>query len=390
MTITTGTAQKPVQIKKSAMTGFIAMMLLGLGGFFALMFQGSSNRAWQAFLMNFLLFSGLAQGGVLFSVVMHLTKARWSRGITPLAESFAAFFPVSLVLYLLLFPGREDVFPWLHQELHGKAAWLNLPFLFSRDITGLVILYGAGILFVYYAKKSRRLTEAEDINGVKEKMSFLGVIYAIAFALVGSLLSYDLVMSAAPHFISTLFGAYAFIKAFYLGLAGLIILAAVLHLSPVSAVNVASGQFHDLGKLLFGFCLVWADFFYCQLVVIWYGNISEETHYLILRTVSQPWRGLAWFVFAVCFILPFIILLNRAVKTRPKIMIGICMAIIMGLWLEHLLLLGPELFPHAVQLPIGFCDGLIFIGFIGLMAAVITGYMSFFPDAVYQSRKEAV
>ena len=149
---------------------------------------------------------------------------------------------MSLVLYLLLFPGREDVFPWLHQELHGKAAWLNLPFLFSRDITGLVILYGAGILFVYYAKKSRRLTEAEDINGVKEKMSFLGVIYAIAFALVGSLLSYDLVMSAAPHFISTLFGAYAFIKAFYLGLAGLIILAARSSFEPCQCSERSFGS----------------------------------------------------------------------------------------------------------------------------------------------------
>jgi hypothetical protein len=53
-------------------------------------------------------------------------------------------------------------------------------------------------------------------------------------------------------------------------------------------------HFHDIGKLFFAFCLLWADFFYVQLTVIWYGNIPEETHYVIERTVMVPWSKLAW------------------------------------------------------------------------------------------------
>ena len=56
--------------------------------------------------------------------------------------------------------------------------------------------------------------------------------------------------------------------------------------------------------------------------------------------------------------------------------------------MEHLLLLGPELFPNAAQLPIGFLDGLVFIGFVGLMAVCITGYGIFFPDTFKGSQKE--
>ncbi len=61
------------------------------------------------------------------------------------SESFAAFFPVSFVLFLLLFLGRDHVFPWLGMNLHGKEVWLNLPFLFSRDFIGISILYGLGV-----------------------------------------------------------------------------------------------------------------------------------------------------------------------------------------------------------------------------------------------------
>ena len=328
--MTTELTQKPAQLKKSALTGFLAMVVVGFAGFLMMMFQGASDRAWQAFLMSFLLFSGMAQGSVLFSVIMHLTKARWSKSLVPLAESFSAFFPVSMLSYVLLFIGREDLFPWLHHEINGKAVWLNLPFLFLRDIAGLGVLYGVGILFILQSKKCKELTSTKDLDKIKRRMSFLGVVYALLFAIVGSLLAYDLVMSAAPHFISTLFGAYSFIRNLYLGIAGLIIMALVFHINPLVEIKLRSNQLHDLGKLLFGFCLVWADFFYCQLVVIWYGNIPEETHYLILRTISQPWRGLAWFVFIVCFVLPFVILLNKAVKMKPRIMIGICITIIMA------------------------------------------------------------
>jgi hypothetical protein len=36
-------------------------------------------------------------------------------------------------------------------------------------------------------------------------------------------------------------------------------------------------------------------------VVIWYGNIPEETAYIIERTMAAPWNVLAWTVFIGCF-----------------------------------------------------------------------------------------
>ena len=108
---------------------------------------------------------------------------------------------------------------------------------------------------------------------------------------------------------------------------------------------------------------MWADFFYVQLVVIWYGNLPEETNYVILRTMLPPWRPLAWTVFFMCFIIPFLVLINKRVKTKPRFMMGLCGMVIVGMWLEHLLLIGPALNHAAAEVPLGITDGLIFVGF---------------------------
>lgn len=377
----------------------VGLMILGLTAFVIQAAGGHPARAWQAYLINFLLWSAIAQGGFLFSAVMHVTRARWSGSLAGIAEAFAGFFPVSFGLFLLLMLGGHHLFPWLHEDLHGKEVWLNLPFLYTRDAAGLLVLYGLGLAYLYYSL-GHRLTDADLADPLRARFhrfwhrdgadpahrasrkTVFAVLYIMAFAGVLSLLGYDLVMSMDPHWYSTLFGAYTFIKAFYVGLAGLIILAGILHFKSERPLGLRPAHFHDVGKLFFGFCLVWADFFYCQLVVIWYGNIPEETAYVIKRTMVMPYQPLAWGVFTVCFMGPFLILLNKNIKTRPAAMGVICALVLMGIWLEHLLLMGPALFPHQGGLPLGISDGVITLGFLGLMVLAVSSFIHRFPELV--------
>lgn len=380
---------------------FIAALLVaaGLVSFLFLAVGSHPEKAWRAYLINFLLWSAMAQGGLLFSAVMHVTKARWSGVMAGVAESFAAFFPISFVLFLLLFIGKGHIFPWLHQDLHGKEVWLNIPFLFTRDAVALLILYVVGFGYLYYAlglKLGTRLPtvsirgwfyriwyrDAVDVQHRRDKMTVWGVLYCLSFVLTLSLVGYDLIMSMDPHWYSTLFGAYNFIKAFYVGLGGIIILAALLKLSSPITIGLESSHFHDIGKLFFGFCLMWGDFFYCQFVVIWYGNIPEETVYIIERIMRAPYQVLAWGVFSICFIVPFIILINKKIKTMPKAMIVICTVIIVGMWLEHLLLIGPATAHGTATLPLGIMDGIISLGFLGLMVISVSSFLHQFPELV--------
>ncbi|HEA67247.1 MAG TPA: hypothetical protein ENI07_10565 [Desulfobacterales bacterium] len=385
----------------------IAFVLIGFATFIYGVLGPHPERAWQAYLINFLLWSAMAQGAVLFSTVMHLTKARWSGPLAGLSESFSAFFPLSFVFFLLLFLGKTHLFPWLNEDLGGQEIWLNIPFLFWRDFFGLLILYGIGFGYLNQALQlkldpnqpqvgirklicKRWKQNGNNIERIKNRMTIWGGLYILAFALVLSLIGYDLIMSMDPHWVSTLFGAYTFVKAFYIGLGALIILASVFYLRYGEESGLTSSHFHDIGKLFFAFSLLWADFFYVQLVVIWYGNISEEAYYVIERTMLADWNSLAWTVLILCFVLPFIVLLNKKVKTKPIFMIPICVVVIIGIWLEHLLLLGPALSHNSNSISLGVSDGLIFLGFFGVMAIAVTYFLRQFPELVrYKEKKVA-
>ncbi|MCU0590832.1 MAG: hypothetical protein MUC57_05085 [Desulfobacterales bacterium] len=381
------------------------LALAGLAAFIVGLLGAQPQRAWQAFLINFLLWSGMAQGAVLFAAVTHTVKARWAGSLSGLSQAFVGFFPWSLVCFLVLLIGRNHLFPWLHEDLHGKEIWLNIPFLFSRDGLGFLALYGFGWAFLSQDLKLRirapgsasglrrlltgRLPQNDaEVQRIRSRKTLWGGLYCFAFALVLSLIGFDLVMSMDPHWVSTLFGAYHFVKAFYVGLGALIILAAIVHLRQGGRPGIAAAHFHDIGKLFFAFCLLWADFFYVQLTVIWYGNIPEETSYVILRTVTPPWNALAWFVFIVCFVIPFVVLINRRVKTMPGAMIALCGLVILGIWLEHLLLIGPALNHAATELPLGVTEGLVFIGFLGLMVLAVVYTLKTFPELLPSAGEE--
>ncbi len=387
----------PAAPRRSVFAIAAVLTAAGLAAFLVGAAGQEPGRAWQAYFINFLLWSSVAQGAVLFSAVTRITRARWSGPLDGLSGAFAGFFPLSFVLFLVLYLGNAHVFPWVHADLHGKEAWLNIPFVFARDGAGLLMLYIIGFMFLRQALRLRmepgapvsglrRLVagsapcDPADADRIRTRMTRWAGVYCFAFALVLSLIGFDLVMSMDPHWVSTLFGAYHFVKAFYLGLGALIILAAIITLRQGGLSGLNDRHFHDVGKLFFAFCLLWADFFYVQLTVIWYGNIPEETHYVILRTILPPWNSLAWTVFIMAFIIPFIVLINKRVKTRPGFMMALCAMVIVAMWLEHLLLLGPAWDHAAAAVPLSLTDGLIFIGFAGLMALAVAGMLKTFPE----------
>nr|WP_306304164.1 NrfD/PsrC family molybdoenzyme membrane anchor subunit [Desulfosarcina cetonica] len=381
----------------SLMKIFTGLFIAGALIFIAVAIIGDPARAWQAYLLNFLFFSAIAQGAVLFSALMHTVKARWSGPLADIGEAFAAFFPVSLVLFLILFLGRQYVFPWMHADLHGKEVWLNVPFLFGRDFIGLCLLYGIGIVFLYHrlyftlkergasGPLGRRLLKrwegkAFDERKFAARTTTFAILYLLAFALVLSLIGYDLVMAADPHWYSTLFGAYSFIKAVYIGFGALIVLSARLHLSEKKRLprggEPVSRHRQALLRLLSG-----VGRFLLRPIrghLVRQHSRRDQLHHRTHH--ATPWNALAWTVFIGCFVAPFIILINRRIKTNPQAMTVICLAVMLGIWLEHYLLLGPAFHPHVHHLPLGWVEVAVGVGFFGLLAIAVTRYLKTFPE----------
>jgi hypothetical protein len=185
-------------------------------------------------------------------------------------------------------------------------------------------------------------------------------------------------MGLDPHWVSTLFGAYYFMGSFYLALAAVTILSCI----AVSALDLGAiirpKQFHDLGKLMFGFCVVTGDFFYAQFLVIWYGNLPEETKFIIHRLRHDPWEPIAWAVLTVVFVIPFLVFLIRKIKMKIIPMLIISSVIFVGMWIERFLLVAPSIW-KGHNLPIGITEVLITMGFLGVMALCLLVFLRKFP-----------
>jgi hypothetical protein len=378
--------------------GCWALAAVGAVAFLIGVCGAQTLRAWQALLINYMFWTGMAFGSVLFVAVLNLTNAHWARPMKRLAEAPAAFLPVAYFLFWVLFVGREQLFPWAREPIADKAWWLNSRFLFGRDGLSLLLLIGVALALVYHSVKAdlRRISQQiakntpepgpEDrqvTNSIPESLTWraqviLSPVYAILYAFVLSLLAVDLIMSLDPPWVSTLFGAYYFIGSFYTALAALLLMTIGFRKEPGLQSLLQPHHFHDLAKLLLAFCLMTADFFYSQFLVIWYGNLPEEVRYVLLRIRFSPWEPLAWTVLAVCFAIPFVVLLSRRIKMKPVPMMVLCSVILVGMWLERFLLVAPSVW-KGPTIPLGLMEMAITVGFLGLMTGCILLFLQRVP-----------
>jgi Ni/Fe-hydrogenase subunit HybB-like protein len=342
-----------------AAVGLLSFLLLALGA--------SSARAWRAYHVNWLFWTGLSQAGILFSATQVLSKSRWSHPLRRIAEASVAFLPISFVLFLVLWLGRASIFPWVTVPVEEwpKGFWLRDWFVFGRDGVGLLVLYALSFWFVYHSLRSDRAT-GEELARSEERLSRLAGGLAVAYGVVMSILAFDLIMSLAPHWMSNLLGAYFFMAAW---LAALMALALTTifwrrHLGLDSLVTPKT--LHDLGKLCFGFTVFWAYLFFSQFIVIWYGNMPEETSFMMLRIAAQPWRPIGILMVVLVFVVPFWGLMGVVPKKTPAILGTFAVISLVGLWLDRWVFVVPSIVEGAARAPLGWPELLVTIGFAGV------------------------
>jgi hypothetical protein len=361
------------------------MLAVGAATFVVSLGAGLSQRAWQAYLLNFLFWTSVAQCGVIFSAAYQVTKGEWSDAFRRMGESLSFFLPVSALLFLLMMLfGASHIFTWAVRPVEGKERWLNVPFVTARDLAVFLLVSGLSLAYVYFSQRpalkaactegrlppSRLITRwiagagtPEDDSLCQARIRVLAPVLLIAFGLGFSLIGFDLVMSLDPEWYSTLFGWYFYVSAFYATLAFLAIAGAVLRTAWGLEKHLTVDQTHDLGRLLFGFCLLTGGFFWAQWLVFWYGNLPEEIGYVIHRYYEMPFAPLAWVMTYGAFVAPLVILLSKSLKRRPRQLAVVAAWIVAMMWLERYVWIVPSIWkgPGAPLL----IELLITAGFLG-------------------------
>jgi hypothetical protein len=349
--VSVATASRADLVQKARQAPFARFALFGaiaaiLGGIVVVLglLGGHPERTWWAYLASFLFWAGLAQGMVVFAATQKLAKGHWSGVIIRFAEAGAAFTTVSLVLFIGLIIGREHIFSWIHEPRPDIGGWLTTKWFFLRNGAILAVLSWLSWRFVRHdvAPDVREVRAGETVERTEDaaRISREAAILILAYAFGYSLLGYDLIMALSHKWVSNLFGAFYFMGSFLSGLMMLAVLSIVLRGAMGLTGIYTTRQQHDLGKLCFGFTVFWAYLMWSQYLVIWYGNLPEETYFIFYR-LSGAWRPVGIAVFLMVFVIPFIGLLGVKPKKFAPTMVGLALVSLAGVWLERYLEVVP-------------------------------------------------
>lgn len=397
--MTDGAANIDMLVSRRARQALLGVSLVGVLAFAYGIISGDGTRAWQALLVNFLFFAGLAHAGVAISAILQATCARWGRSLKRLSEATAAFLPVAFILLLVLLAGITNWAPWVSEPVEARRLWLNVPFFVARQTLLFVLLSGLSLTYVYRSLRpdvgmldesgerqatgfARRLIGGW--NGVVDERArnqrsqdVLAPCVLIAYGWIVSIVAIDFVVALDPHWFSTLVGAYYFVGNLFIGVAFLSVAAIWTRDRLRLQDYIGDRQLYDVGKLLFGFCILWAYMLWSQYLVIWYGDLPEETEFIAHR-MQGSWAPLTWIALALAFFIPFALLLSRAIKTHVRGLTTIALFVLVGMWLERFILVAPSLW-HESGIPFGLTEVLITAGVFSLFAWCYGTFLRAFP-----------
>jgi len=307
------------------------------------------ERTWANILLGAMYLVGLSLGALLFLVFGYVTHAGWNVAFRRVPEALAGTLPVGALFVLLSLAGLPLLYEWSHAGamehdalLASKSWWLEPSAFVLRSIAYLVIW----LLFARLIIKGSRATDAAAAGRALSRNVVLSAVFLVVFAATFSLATFDWLMSLEPHWFSTVFAVYNFSGVVLSGLAAITLACVALRRAGPLRGIFRDDHLHDLGKLTIGFSTFWAYIWFCQYMLIWYGNIPEETAYYVLRE-QGAWAPLTFFNPIVNWLVPFLILLPRATKRDEGWMVKVAVLLLVGRWFDLYTMILPSRTPEG-------------------------------------------
>ncbi len=356
----------------------IGVVALAIGAGIGMTEGDDLRHFFHAYLVGYAFILSVALGGLFFVIIQHLTNAHWSVTVRRLAEFTVVSLPwVGLLGLPLLYPlfthaGVEEhgglLWPWIHP--HGdhaalvskKVAWLNPTFFAVRMLAYYAIWAFMG---TYFVRKSFQQDKTDDHEPTLKAKKWSAVA-VIVFALSITSAAFDLLMSLDPAWFSTIFGVYFFSGSLVAIFSWLILTSLFMQRTGRLQHAVTVEHYHDLGKFLFAFVFFWGYIAFSQYMLIWYGNIPEETLWFAHRQ-TEAWMPVSWLLAVGHFMIPFAALLSRHTKRRVTVL-GFWAAYMLVMhWVDLYWLVMPALDPE--HLHFGVVDVATTVGLVGLFVA---------------------
>lgn len=349
--------------------GIVALAISGAGA------AASPTQFFRSYLFAYMFWFGLAMGCLAILMIYHITGGAWGSVIRRSLESATRTFPVLALLFVPVALGVHSLYEWADPEhvahdalLQHKAPYLNVPFFLGRAVFYFVVW---NLLISALNRWSLRQDETTDEKPLLrlETLSRGGLV---ATGLTFSFAVIDWAMSLEPHWYSTLYGVLVVGGCLLSGMAFMILVSSVLALhGPLDKV-IQKSQFHDLGKLMFAFVMLWGYFSLSQLLIMWSANLPEEIPWYLKR-LAGGWQYIGVMLILCHFVLPFLLLLSSDIKRNARLLAPVALFVLCIRSVEVFWLITPAFSPG--QLSVHWLDFTALCGIGGVWLWAFVGQL---------------
>lgn len=373
-------------------TGFallvIGLLTLIIGG---VTYLGSGvdldrTRFWVSLLHNSVFFLFICVASIFIQAAVTLAQGSWILSYKRVPEAIGAnvwiFGVLALTVLLAIVFGAADdshghnpIYHWTHPGddviLQGKSPFLNSGMFVGFSVVSVLLWAYFGIQF---RKKSIAMASTPK-NSTKLYWGVIAMSGAFLFVYALSMMStipWFWIMSIDAHWFSTLFSWYVFASAFVSGVS--LVLLWVVYLKNNNFLKLVSKEhIHDIGKFMFAFSIFWTYLWFSQFMLIWYGNIPEETTYFKIR-MQGPYSFFFFANLVLNFVLPIFVLMSRPSKRNYFTLVFMAIIIIFGHWLDFYIMIMPS--PMQENWHLGLFELGVPLFFVGLLILTVSKTLS--------------
>jgi hypothetical protein len=308
------------------------------------------KRFMYAYVTGWSWIVGIASGMLWIIMLHHLVRGRWLTAVRRIAEAMSLAFPVifvaGLVFVLPLLAGYKDLYYWNHPDaanaslnphMHHKLGWLS-PGMFALRY----VIYGVAYTAMagYFARKSREQDESGDPN-ISTKLRVVSGPAMILYSFVTCALAFDIQMSLAPKWYSTIYGVSFWASGNIAAFAAFALVVLWVQRNGRLVYSATEEHYHDIGKWMFAFTFFWAYTAFSEFMLQWYGNMPEETVYFKYRMFGE-WQWVSIAILVGYWAFPFVFLLSRWTKRIVPSLVFFAVWQLVFTWLQHFWRVMPQ------------------------------------------------
>ncbi len=318
---------------------------------------------WAVFITNFVFWVGIAHSGTLISAVLFLFRARFRTAVYRVAEAMTVFGVMTAGLFPIIHLGRPWFAYWLFPYPNQRHLWVNFrsPLLWDVFAVSTYFIISSIFLVVGMVPDAAALRDvsrgwrrrlyrifAFGWQGTDEEWRHYtrAYLYFAAFATplvfsVHSVVSWDFAVSILPGWHTTLFPPYFVAGAIFSGVAMVITLLVPLRRALHLEELVTPHHLDMLSRVVLLTSLIVTYSYVVEFAFALQGGPSAERSTLLYRARGD-YAPLFWIMIACNCVSPLLIFWRR-VRTTPGALLGICVLVNVGMWLERFVIIVTSL-----------------------------------------------